>query len=277
MRPLEIGICSWSIDRENVIGAIERAAQDLDLCVVQAGFFGETAVAQADSEAIRIAAAERSVDLSGAFIGFDGEDYSTIAAIRRTGGFVPDADLNNRLSVLAGAAALTASVGLDTLAVHLGTIPEDRGDRRYAVMLDRVRRAADACAEHRVALLAESGTESPVALRGFIVALERENVGVNYDAGNFVTYGTGNPVEAVGVLGDLIRHVHVKDSAASSEPGVRWGAAMPLGAGDANIPRVISKLRARGYVGPLVIEGKAPGGVLDPIRKDIDYLRSMCG
>ncbi len=275
MQSLEIGICSWSIDRDDPIRAIRTIAGDLDLRAVQMGFFGEQAVSEAQADDIRAAVKGTGVELSGAFVGFDGEDYSSPAAIRQSGGLVPDDVFEQRLSVLTAAAALTASLGLNTLAAHLGAIPADRSDSRHAVMLDRVRRAADACAEHQVSLLAETGAEPADDLRDFIAAVDRGNLAVNFDAGNFVTYGTGDAVRAVSALGDLIRHVHIKDSTASSAPGVEWGSNAPLGTGDANIPRVISKLRARGYAGPLTIENKARGNSLDPIRDDIAYLRSM--
>jgi sugar phosphate isomerase/epimerase len=275
VQPLEIGICSWSVDRHDPIRAIRAIAGDLDVRAVQIGFFGEQAVRQARADDIRAAVKGTGVELSGAFVGFDGEDYSSPTAIGQSGGLVPDDVFEHRLSVLAGAAALTGSLGLHTLAAHLGAIPGDRNDSRHAVMLHRVRRAADACAEHQVTLLAETGAEPPGDLRDFIAAVDRENLALNFDTGNFVAYGTGDPVSAVSILGDLIHHVHMKDSTASPAPGVQWGSNAPLGTGDANIPRVISKLRARAYAGPLTIENKAGGGSLDPIRDDIAYLRTM--
>ena len=76
-------------------------------------------------------------------------------------------------------------------------------------------------------------------------------------------------------MGDRIRHVHIKDSVASRSPGVDWGAPALLGAGDADITQVISRLRTQGYDGPFVIEGRYKNNDRQPAREDIDYLRSV--
>ena len=41
MTPLQVGVCSWSINRHDVRAAIETAKSELGLSLVQAGFFGE--------------------------------------------------------------------------------------------------------------------------------------------------------------------------------------------------------------------------------------------
>ena len=265
MQPLEIGFCSWSIDRHDVIAAINIAANELGIRVVQVGFFGQAAVHGADVVGIRTAAGEAGVELSGAFVAFDGEDYSSIASIRRTGGLGPESQFECRLALIRRAALVTSSLGLDKLAVH----PEPH----YGVLLDRARSAADAAASYDVTLLAESGQEPADTLRKFLDELGRNNVGVNFDSGNFVTYGTGDPVAAVTTLGDRIRHVHIKDSVASANLGVDWGTPALLGAGDADIPRVIRRLHTQGYDGPFMIEGKYKNSDRQPAREDIDYLR----
>ena len=41
MTPLQVGVCSWSINRNDVRAAIETTKSELGLSLVQAGFFGE--------------------------------------------------------------------------------------------------------------------------------------------------------------------------------------------------------------------------------------------
>lgn len=275
MQPLEIGFCSWSIDRNDVIAAIGVAGKELDLRAVQIGFFGQKPVRRADVEGIRAAASEADIEISGTFVGFDGENYSSIASIRRTGGFAPEGQFEGRLELTRKTAVLASSLGLDKLAVHLGAVPDDPSEPHYGVLLERARRAADVVASYGITLLAETGQEPAETLRRFLNELDRENVAANFDSGNFITYGTGDPVEAVTILGDCIQHVHIKDSVASGNPGVDWGREASLGTGDARIPRVISRLRTRGYDGPLTIERKYRGDDRRPAREDINYLRSM--
>jgi sugar phosphate isomerase/epimerase len=53
------------------------------------------------------------------------------------------------------------------------------------------------------------------------------------------------------------------------------GRPASLGAGDMQIARVISKLRATGYRGPLLIECDTSKTGLDAIRNAADYLRTL--
>ena len=69
--------------------------------------------------------------------------------------------------------------------------------------------------------------------------------------------------------------VHVKDAVRSSRPGVDYGRPAPLGAGDVQIARVVSKLRATGYGGPLLIECDTRETGPDAIRNAAEYLRSL--
>ena len=50
-----------------------------------------------------------------------------------------------------------------------------------------------------------------------------------------------------------------------------------LGTGEADIPRIVSKLRAQGYTGPLVIEREAGNQRLTDIREAIRLLKSLVG
>ena len=68
--------------------------------------------------------------------------------------------------------------------------------------------------------------------------------------------------------------VHVKDAKRSDRPGQVWGATVPIGTGDAEIPRVISKLRIIGYNGPLLLESRR-GEDFYALRDAVAYLRTL--
>lgn len=280
MQPLSIGLCTWSIDRENVIAAIEAAKRQLGVAVVHVGFFTEATLATADAAKIRAAAATAGVEISATFVGFEHVDRTSIASAERTGGMMPDELHETRAAMIERAASLSAAMGVPMLTTHLGAVPADRSSSAYATFLDRVKRAADVVGKHNVKLLAETGQEPPERLAEFIQAVDRPNVGVNFDPGNSMIYGNGDPVAAVTTLADKIMHVHLKDAARSAKPGQDWGREVPLGTGDANPARVVSKLRAKGYAGPLLIERRIAEGdtqdiIAKRLRDDIDYLRSM--
>jgi sugar phosphate isomerase/epimerase len=74
---------------------------------------------------------------------------------------------------------------------------------------------------------------------------------------------------------EWIECVHLKDAVRSPKPGIEYGRATPLGAGDADVPRVLSKLRAAGYAGPLLIELSADQAGTPGLQNAASYLRTM--
>jgi sugar phosphate isomerase/epimerase len=56
---------------------------------------------------------------------------------------------------------------------------------------------------------------------------------------------------------------------------VDYGRAAAFGTGDVQIARVVSKLRATGYRGPLLLEVDTRESGLDAVRNAADYLRTM--
>ncbi|HEY3242577.1 MAG TPA: sugar phosphate isomerase/epimerase family protein [Phycisphaerae bacterium] len=276
MQPLEIGVCAWSIDRQDTVGVFATIREQLGLGVTQLGFFGRQAVEAAEPQRVRAAAAAARVEIVATFVGFDGQDYSSIAAIARTGGFVPDEFWDERFELTRRAAELTRELGVGQLGLHIGAIPTERPSPEYNSLARRTQQMADLLDDRGLTALVETGPDSVETLTAFLDSLERENLQVGFDPGNLVTYGSGDAVQAAAQLRGRIGLVHVKDATASSKPGVEWGQEAFPGTGDADIPRVISKLRAGGYRGPLLIERRTSGGVGD-IPECRDYIRSLIG
>jgi len=270
-----IGVCSWSIDRHDVVAAIRQARAELGVDTVQVGFFGADAVERADCEAIRAAAEAEGVSLVGTFIGFDGEDYASIERITETGGFTPDDAYPARLALARRVAVLTADLGCSRLAVHPATIPADLTSPVYAMLVKRLGEVADAVAAHGVRLLLETGREPISTLMRFIGDVGRESVAVSFDPGNLVVYGADDPVRAVGELGNLIEIVHIKDARRSSRPGLDFGQAAPVGQGDVQIPRVLDELAKLAFTGPVLLEVKSAPGDRQTVRSAIDFVRSI--
>lgn len=270
-----VGVCSWCIDRRDVVNAIEAATRQLDVDVMQLGFFTADAIDQANGEAIREAAESAGVTLVGTFLGFDGEDYSSIERIAQTGGYTPDHLYPTRLAQTRKAAELTAQLRCPSLSLHPATIPADAASPLYGKLVDRVREAADEVGASGVRLLLETGRESIDTLLRFIAQVGRATIGVNFDPGNLVIYGTDDPVDATARLVGVTEIVHLKDALRSPRPGIEYGQAAPLGQGDAQIPRVVSKLLAQGFSGPILVESRPPQGDHHGIRGAVDYVRSM--
>lgn len=274
MEPLEIGVCSWSLREPDVRKAFDLVRSEFGLSVVQYGFMKNASPGAMDGQVID-AARDFGVEISATFLAFEGEDYGSIDSISRTGGLAPDDALESRVRVIAEAAESTARFGVNLLCMHVGHIPDDTADPRYKQMVGRTAAVADLLARHHITLGMESGRESPATLKNFLRDVGRENVRVNLDPGNLILYGVCEPVEAVTALKGHIAHVHLKDATWSDAPGRTWGQEAPLGSGDAEIPRVVSKLRAAGYQGPLVIECGAGPDHIACIGDAVEYLATL--
>jgi L-ribulose-5-phosphate 3-epimerase len=213
------------------------------------------------------------ITLTAGMISFPGEDYTSIDHIRRTGGYVPDADWPARKMLSVHAAKLAAELGIGKLSTHIGFVP-DASDPGYDTIKGRVREIADEFKRHDVDLLLETGQERADELLAFLHDLQAPNVFINFDPANMILYGLGDPIQAVATLAPFIRHVHVKDATASAKPGVEWGQEVPFGAGAVGPKRFLSALKEIHYTGPLAIEREAGSDRVGDVQAAIDALKA---
>jgi sugar phosphate isomerase/epimerase len=190
--------------------------------------------------------------MTGAMLGFPGEDYTTPQTIQRTGGFGDPATRPERLDRLRWALDRTRALGLSDLTLHAGFIPDPGRPERKA-FLDTIARVGDLARSQGVTVAFETGQETADLLRLTLDELKSPNLKVNFDPANMLLYDKGDPLRAVEVLGPDIRSVHVKDANRPKTPGT-WGEEVPLGRGQVNIREFIKTLLKVGYRGPLCIE-----------------------
>ena len=268
-----IGVCSWSLHPKDTADLVAQVKQ-AGLSHVQLGLAGLSTLDDKNKlhELDHLRAA--NISITGGMVGFQGEDYSTIANIRRTGGFVPDADWPARKSITEQSAALARDLGLPHISAHVGFVPP-RGQDNYNTVRDRIREIADMFAKHNLTLLMETGQEKAEELLEFLHDLQRDNVFINFDPANMILYGAGDPIAAIKTLGQFIRHVHVKDATASTKPGEEWGAEVPFGTGQVGAARLLQALKGTGYTGPLCIEREAGNQRLTDVKTAIQVLQSL--
>ncbi|MFQ6049368.1 MAG: hypothetical protein ACE5K7_08390, partial [Phycisphaerae bacterium] len=125
MRALQIGVCSWSLQQADIRSAIEVARQELGLELIQLGFFDESVMDASNDERVLRAVEDSGIEVSATCVGFAGEDYSSIEAIARTGGYRPDAEFEARLAKTLRVRDLTAALGVRMMTTHIGFVPED--------------------------------------------------------------------------------------------------------------------------------------------------------
>jgi len=275
MNPFDIGVCSWSLKQPDLAGACKVAVEQLGLKLVQIGFFDTSVADEANDDAVLAAVNDNGIEVSATCIGYATEDYSTIAQIAKTGGYLPDEYWDERFSLTKRVGDITVKLGAKMLMTHIGFVPHDKASAGYVTMVDRLKQVTDALGEKDIVLAMETGQEPPDALLDFIGDVGRDNIRVNFDPANMILYGVGKPTEAVDVLKDHIAHVHAKDATWSDSPGEAWGEEVVLGTGEADIPQIVAKLKSYGYAGPLVIEREAGETRIDDVRAGIDLLRPL--
>lgn len=274
MEPMQIGVCTWSLAMDNLGDALRTVRETLGLGVIHLGFWDDRFK---DVDRVMEQVRAYNLEVSATCLGFEGEDYGSIQKIAETGGFRPDGEWERRFAKVKAFAAFTETIGVKLLSTHIGFVPHEANDPQYKVMVERLKQVCDVLGEKGLTLVMETGQEKAESLMGFIDAVGHDNIGVNFDPANMILYGVGEPVEAVGILKDKIIHCHMKDANWSSRPMEEWGEEVVLGSGEADIPRVVSKLRSTGYTGPLIIEREAGSQRVADIREGIELLESLVG
>ena len=268
----DIAVCSWSLQPKGMADLAEKL-RELGLSHVQLMLLN---LVQLDDkrkyqELGHLRAA--GIQFTGGMLSFPGEDYSTIDAIRKTGGFLSDELWPLRKRISQQCAKLASELGMKQIGTHVGFVPH-KGQPGYETMLSRVREIAQMFAQHKLELLMETGQEPAGELLQFLNDLAAPNVHINFDPANMILYGAGDPIEAIGILGPHIHHVHVKDAIPSSKPGVEWGEEVPFGTGKVGSTAFLQALKKVGYTGPLAIEREAGSDRVSDVRTAIEALRS---
>lgn len=251
LEPLAIGVCSWSLQVTNIT-ELKRFLDRLGVDVVQIACGDPHHASWEEGDRMPEFARAAGFRMSGAMLGFPGEDYTTPATIQKTGGFGDPATRPERLERFQWALDRTRDLGLSDLMLHAGFIPEP-GDPDRKPFLDTLARAGDLAKAKGITVAFETGQETADLLRRTLDDLKSPNIKVNFDPANMLLYDKGDPIRAVEILGPDIRSVHVKDARRPPQPGV-WGEEVPLGQGEANIKQFLRTLRKVGFQGPLCIE-----------------------
>jgi len=249
--PLAIGVCSWSLQVTGIPelkGFLDRLGVD----VVQIACGDPHHASWAEGDAMPAAAVAAGFRMSGAMLGFPGEDYTTPAHIEKTGGFGDPATRPERLERFKWALTRTKQLGLTDLMLHAGFIPEV-GDPARKPFLDTLARVGDLAQRAGIVVAFETGQESASLLRRTLDDLKSPSLKVNFDPANMLLYDKDDPLAVLDLLAPDIRSVHMKDADRPTVKG-SWGNEVPLGRGQTNTRAFVKGLKRIGYRGPLCIE-----------------------
>jgi sugar phosphate isomerase/epimerase len=274
LEELEVGVMFWA-GRAPL--ELVREVQKLGVRCGQLGIPGDL-VLEGAAEGWKKTLEEEAFRLVTVFAAYNGEDYADIPTVQRTVGFIPAATREERETRTYQISDFAAAIDVPGIATHIGFVPEDTSDPDYMAVRDMVRRVCDYAAKHRQTFALETGQEPAEVLLGFFRDVDRENLRVNFDPANMILYGTGDPIEALGVLAPHVVSVHCKDGDwPPKDVAGALGTEQPLGSGSVGIPSYIEKLKSIGYTGTLNIEREVPDREqrLRDIRAAIKLLNSL--
>jgi sugar phosphate isomerase/epimerase len=242
----------------------------------QLGIPGELDLSCASDWSRALRAAEFTVFT--VFAAYSGEDYADIPAVERTVGFIPPGTRAEREERTYAVSNFAAEIGARSIATHIGFIPGNPSSPDYVAIREIVRRVCDHAMSRNQTFALETGQEGAQVLLDFIRHVNRDNLGINFDPANMIMYGSGDPLEALDVLGEHVLSVHCKDGDWPPEgQPTALGKERPLGEGAVGIERFLQKLRQVGYKGPLAIEreGVDPRHWIRDVEAGILLLESL--
>ncbi len=266
IEPLSIGVCSWSLQVTSV-PELKGFMDRLGIDVVQLACGDPHHASWSEGEAMPAAAKAAGFRMSGAMLGFPGEDYTSPQTIEKTGGFGDPATRPERLQRFKWGLARTKELGLADIMLHAGFIPEPGADARKP-FLDTLAQVADLAKSAGVTVGFETGQESAALLRRTLDDLKAPNLKVNFDPANMLLYDKDDPLEVLDLLAPDIKSVHLKDANRPTVKGT-WGEEVPLGRGQTNTKAFVKALKRIGFRGPLCIEREV--GTQEDRFRDIEH------
>jgi L-ribulose-5-phosphate 3-epimerase len=223
-----LGVCSWSLRAESPADLVSKVSQtgcdavQLALDPIRRGEWDE------DETFDRLGSA--GIRVASAMMEMQGEDYSSIEAIARTGGVRPDATWPDNARAGEALAEIAGRRGIKLVTFHAGFLPHDPHDAERQRMLERLRELAAFFFDSGTSVGLETGQEDADTLLGVLNDLKGRGVGVNFDPANMLLYGSGDPVESLRKLAPHVVQVHIKDATPSPAP-MQWGEEVVVGTG----------------------------------------------
>jgi len=213
---------------------------------------------------IRNASKEFAIEISSFFLVFKGQVYNRLEEGVSTVGFLPEEYRKKRLELAKKFSDMVREIGVKSITSHVGAIPNDPKNSLYLGFIPVMKKFVEYCKKNGQIFCFETGQELPSTLKRTIIDIG-DNVYVNLDPANLILYGMAHPLDAVEILGEYVRGVHAKDALwPNRDEGL--GIEVPVGKGEVDFPLLFSRLKEKGFKGPVTIEREISG---EQQKKDI--------
>ena len=199
----------------------------------------------------------------------------TLAGAPATIGLVPPKTRAARIDALCQVSDFAKLLDIPQVQTHCGFIPEDASDPLYPGTVEAIRAVAAHCQGNGQYFLMETGHETPTTMSRAISDVAMPNLAVGLDTANLILCGKGNPVDAVDILGPLVRSIHAKDGRWPTDPH-KAGEEVLIGTGLVDFRQVFTKLHRLGYTGAVTIERETSGPQqIEDVRQEKIYLEKI--
>ena len=269
-----VGVCSWSLEpvgpddlkvKLDAVG-LQKVQLDLMPLLDEGGAWADAGKRLGDL----------GVEVVGGMMRAVGEDYSTPARIRETGGVVPDGTWPDTWANVKRMSEVVKEMGMGYVTFHAGFVPHDEGDPVFKKVVDRLRDVADLLGDCGAVVGLETGQETGETLAAFLGVLGRENVKVNFDPANMILYDMGEPNEALRLLVGKVDQLHLKD-ARKTEVAGEWGKELAVGDGEVDWGVFFRVLEEAGFAGEMLIEREAGEDRVGDIRRGKEFVAGLVG
>ena len=223
---------------------------------------------------MREEADKAGVRISAIFLAWEGQRYDNVNG-PDTMGLVPPDLRAERLASGKKFADWGKEMGVEHIVSHIGFIPDDENDPRYAGFIDTMKDISEHCAKNDQLFLFETGQELPSTLKRTILDTGTGNLFVNLDPANLVLYGKANPLDAVEIFGEYVKGMHAKDGVWPNRDE-SLGHETALGEGMVQFDLLLRRLKEKGFEGPVTIEREISGDQqIADIKMAMDLLDPM--
>lgn len=270
-----LAVCSWSLQPTSADDLFQKlAATGIPRVSIALDPVRENAGgAWADFKA---RCAQQSVHCVSGMMTAIGEDYSSLEAIQRTGGVVPDEHWEGNWRNFQANAELATRLGLKFVMFHAGFLPHEEADPAFRKLLDRLTKIAELFAARDIAVGLETGQEDAETLVAFLEKLNRPNVGINFDPANMILYDKGDPIASLRTLGPWLRQCHLKDANRTRVPGT-WGEEVVVGTGQVDWRAFFQVLEDLRFRGDLCLEREAGNQRVADLRAGRVFIEGLLG
>ncbi|MBE6651436.1 MAG: sugar phosphate isomerase/epimerase [Ruminococcaceae bacterium] len=191
---------------------------------------------------------------------------------QNTIGLIPPEYRDRRMQRVLNASEIGQALGVKYIVTHCGYIPENPLDPVYTSFISMMKYVCGVMKTRDQWFCLETGQETPITLLRTIQDIGTGNVGLNLDTANVILYGKANPVDAIKIVGDYVKCLHLKDGKWPTD-GHNLGEQVQIGEGDVDFPAVIKGLNDHGYRGHFTIERER--GDTDERKRDILESKNM--